>query len=94
VYHLNWTWTAYYSDTQAFDWSQDDCTGLMGLPGQANPGCPGTQVPAGTYRITGEFIWDDGRFGVYGPSASATITISGKTPLPRARHRPPGDART
>lgn len=87
AYSRHWPWTAYYSDTQAFDWSQDDCTGLMGLPGDANPGCPGTQVPAGTYRITGEFYWSDGRTLGHGPSASATITISGKTPLPMARWR-------
>jgi hypothetical protein len=82
----SWTWAAHYSDTQEFDWSQDDCTEQssgIDLPGQANPGCPGTQVPDGTYRITGKFCWVDGRFGGYGPSASAVINISGKTPLPR-----------
>jgi hypothetical protein len=75
----NWTWTAYESDTQDFSWSEDDCTGRNGLPGRANPGCPGTEVPPGTYRITGEFFWNDGRFDVRGPSASTTITISGRT---------------
>ena len=94
VYHLDWWWAAGYSDTWEFDWSQDHCTEGIGLPGQANPGCPGTQVPAGTYRITGEFYWSDGRFVGHGPSASATITISGKTPLHGARDRSPGDART
>jgi len=90
----SWTWAANYSDTQEFDWSQDDCTDGIGLPGHANPGCPDTQVPADTYRIVGEFYWSDGRTAAHGPSASATITISGKTPLHGARHRPPGDART
>lgn len=72
----NWTWPANYSDTQEFDWSQDHCTEGHGLPGHANPGCRGTRVPAGTYRITGEFDWSDGRTLGHGPPASATITIS------------------
>jgi hypothetical protein len=70
------TWPALYSDTQELDWSQDDCTLRFGLPGHANPGCPATQVPAGTYRITGEFNWSDGRTVGHGPPASATITIT------------------
>lgn len=78
----SWTWAAHYSDTQELGWSQNDCTEGPDLPGRANPGCPGTQVPAGTYRITGEFSWEDGRIMGHGPSASATIAISGKTPLP------------
>ena len=70
------TWTAYYSDTQILDWSQDACTQGPGLPGHTNPECPGTQVSAGTYRIVGTFYWSDGRTIGHGPSASATITIS------------------
>jgi hypothetical protein len=38
----------------------------IGQPGEANPNCPGTQVPAGRYRVVGNST-----------SASATITISG-----------------
>jgi hypothetical protein len=68
-------WTAYESDTHALDWNQEDCTEGIGLAGQANPGCPATHVPAGTYRITGEFYWSDGRFLAHGPPAAASITI-------------------
>jgi hypothetical protein len=60
-------WPARYSNTQKLDWSQEKCA--LGdeppQPGRANPNCPGTQVPAGTYRIVGNWT-----------SASATITIS------------------
>lgn len=73
------TWTAHYSDTQTLDWSQDKCRDGAALPGHANPDCPGTQVPAGTYRIVGVFYWSDGRTIGHGPSASATITISSYT---------------
>lgn len=58
------TWPARYSNTQILDWSQDKCE--AGPVGGANPNCPGTRVPAGTYRIVGGT----------GTSASATITIS------------------
>ena len=59
-------WPAHYSNTQKLDWSQDKCLrDETGQPGHANPNCPGTHVPAGTYRIVGN-----------GTSASATITIS------------------
>jgi hypothetical protein len=58
-------WPAHHSSTQEFDWSQDECR--TGPLGQANPNCPGTQVPAGTYRIVSGT----------GTSAPATITISG-----------------
>jgi hypothetical protein len=71
------TWTAHYSDTQKLGWMQDECTQGPVLPGRTNPDCPGTQVPAGTYRIAGVFYWSDGRFVGQGPSASATVTISG-----------------
>jgi len=90
----SWTWAANYSDTQKFEWNQGDCTEGNGLPGQANPGCTGTQVHAGAYRITGEFNWSNGRTLGHGPPASATITISGKTPIPSARYRSWGDSRT
>jgi hypothetical protein len=59
------TWPAHYSDTQKLDWSQDKCE--TGQLGRANPNCPGTQMPAGRYRIVGGTR----------TSASATITISG-----------------
>jgi hypothetical protein len=58
------TWPAHYSYTQELDWSQGKCE--TGPLGEANPNCPGTQVPAGTYRIVGGT----------GTSESATITIS------------------
>ena len=59
-------WPAHYSNTQKLDWSQEKCAQADTLqPGHANPNCPGTQVPAGTYRIVGNET-----------SASATITIS------------------
>lgn len=59
-------WPAGYSSTQTLDWSQDKCADARAFhPGRANPDCPGTQVPAGTYRIVGN-----------GTSALATITIS------------------
>jgi hypothetical protein len=76
------TWTAGYSDTEEFSWGQDECTlATSWAPGRLNTNCPGTQLPAGPYRITGEFWWVDGRYGGRGPSASATITISSKAPL-------------
>jgi hypothetical protein len=59
------TWPAHYSSTQELDWSQGKCG--IGPLGQANPNCPGTQVPAGTYRIVSGT----------GTSVPATITISG-----------------
>jgi len=90
----SWPWGANYSDTEKFVWNQGDCTEGNGLPGHANPGCTDTQVPAGAYRITGEFKWSNWRTLGHGPPASATITISGKTPLPSARHRSSGDTRT
>jgi hypothetical protein len=65
-------WPARYSHTQVLDWSQDTCRDGAGQWGHANPNCPGTQVPAGTYRIVGG----------NGPSASATITISRTRPAP------------
>jgi hypothetical protein len=58
------TWPARYSYNQELDWSQDKCED--GPVGEANPNCPSTQVPAGTYRIVG---------GI-GTSVSATIAIS------------------
>jgi hypothetical protein len=82
------TWAAHSSDTQKFVWSEDQCTLGQGLPGHVNPGCPGTQVPAGKYRIVGVFYWTDGNLVGKGPSASATITISGKIPLKAAQLRP------
>ena len=61
------TWRAHSSYTQKYDWSQDKCAPpATGPAGHANPDCPGTQVPAGRYRIVGG----------NGPSASVTITIS------------------
>jgi hypothetical protein len=84
-----WTWPAQYSDTQELDWSQKDCTEGDGLPGQANPDCPGTQVRAGTYRITAAFYWSAGRTVGHGPSASATVAISGKTRSVGARQNSP-----
>jgi hypothetical protein len=82
------TWAAHSSDTQKFVWSEDKCTLGRGLPGHVNPGCPGTQVPAGRYRIVGIFYWSDWNLLGKGPSASATITISGETTLKAARLRP------
>jgi len=70
------TWALGYADTQELDWGQDQCTQGISSPLQPNPDCPGTQLPAGTYRIVGEFWWIDGRTGGHGPSSSATITIS------------------
>jgi hypothetical protein len=63
-------WPAHYANTQKLDWSQDMCAlaDETGQPGQPNPNCPGTQVPAGTYRVVGNVT-----------SAPATITISGPT---------------
>jgi hypothetical protein len=59
-------WPAHYSNTQNLDWHQEKCArDEAGQPGHANPNCPGTQVPAGPYRIVGNET-----------SASATITIS------------------
>jgi hypothetical protein len=60
-------WPAHYSNTQKLDWSEDQCAleDETGRPGQTNPNCPGTHVPAGRYRIVGNWT-----------SASATITIS------------------
>jgi hypothetical protein len=71
------TWTASYSDIEILDWSQDKCRYGADQSGAANPDCPGTQLPAGTYRIVGIFYWSDGRVLGHSPSASATITISG-----------------
>ena len=87
------TWPAHYSDTQIFDWGQDKCALGPGLAGHVNPDCPGTQVPAGTYRIVGVFYWSDGRTVGQGPSASATITIFSRIPVQGPQHRSPGDAR-
>jgi hypothetical protein len=72
------TWTAYYSQTSKFDWSQDTCALDRGRldPETTNPDCPGTQVPAGTYRIVGSY-WNYWRSSNTAPSASATIIISG-----------------
>jgi hypothetical protein len=60
-------WPAHYSNTQKLGWSQDKCAlgDETGQPGHPNLNCPGTQVPAGTYRIVGNWT-----------SAPATITIS------------------
>jgi hypothetical protein len=59
-------WPAQYSNTEELDWSQDNCAlDDTGQPGQANPDCPGTPVPAGRYRIVGNST-----------AASITITIS------------------
>jgi hypothetical protein len=59
-------WPADYSNTQNLEWGQERCAlDETGQPGHANPSCPGTQVPAGTYRIVGNET-----------PASATITIS------------------
>jgi hypothetical protein len=59
-------WPTHYSNTQKLDWSQEKCArDETGRPGHANPNCPGTRVPAGTYRIVGNWT-----------SAPATITIS------------------
>jgi hypothetical protein len=82
------TWPALSSDTQTFGWGQDKCATGPGLAGHVNPDCPDTQVPAGTYRIVGVFYWSDGRTVGRGPSASATITISGSSAGP-----PPDRAR-
>jgi hypothetical protein len=70
------TWAAGQSDTRELRWGQDECIQGTSFPGQPNPDCPGTRLPAGTYRITGEFWWMDGSAGGQGPPASATITIS------------------
>jgi hypothetical protein len=66
------TWPAHYLSTRKLDWSQDKCE--AGPLGSANPNCPGTQVPAGTYRIVGN-----------GTSAPTTITISGGRAVSRGR---------
>jgi hypothetical protein len=59
-------WPAHYSSTRNLDWSQDKCAlDETGQPSHANPNCPGTQVPGGTYRIVGNQT-----------SAPITITIS------------------
>ena len=76
------TWRAHSLYSQKYDWSQDKCTVKVTRVGQARPDCPGTQVPAGRYRIVGG----------NGPSASVTITISSQTPLQRARPRSSGGA--
>ena len=74
------TWTAGYSDTEEFTWNQGKCTLATSVAtGRQNTNCPGTQLPAGPYRIVGEFWWVDGRYGGHGPSASATVTFSGRT---------------
>jgi hypothetical protein len=62
-------WRVHSAVTRELRWDQDDCArqdrSLLpgGLP---NPDCPGTQLPAGTYRIVGN-----------GGSAPAIITLSG-----------------
>jgi hypothetical protein len=81
-------WKANESDIQKFDWNQDDCTEGAILPDHVNLGCPATQVPAGTYRITGEFYWLAWRFAGHGPPASATISITRKSR--RGNRRSPG----
>jgi hypothetical protein len=73
------TWRARSSYSQKYDWSQDKCTVKVTRAGQASPDCPGTQVPAGRYRIVGG----------NGPSASVTITISRNTPVRMARQSSP-----
>jgi hypothetical protein len=89
------TWAALSSDTQKFVWGQDRCAPGPGRAGRVNPDCPGTQVPAGRYRIVGVFYWSDGRTLGEGPPATATITISGKAPLQRAvRYRSLAGAET
>jgi hypothetical protein len=73
----NTPWPAHSSATQTLDWGQDNCTQPVGLwAGRTNPHCPGTQVPAGTYRIVGGY-WSYWSSSDTLPSASATITISG-----------------
>jgi len=60
------SWPAHYSNTQNLDWTQGACArDETGDPGERNPNCPGTQAPAGTYRIVGN-----------GTSAPITITIT------------------
>jgi hypothetical protein len=61
-------WPAHYSSTQELSWRQDRCAlaGETGQPGHRNLNCPGTQVPAGPYRIVGNQM-----------SAPVTITIAG-----------------
>jgi hypothetical protein len=60
------SWAAHYSNTQQLVWSQDECArDETGAPGRANPNCPGTQVPAGGYRVVGNET-----------SAPTTITIT------------------
>jgi hypothetical protein len=81
-------WPSHYSHTQVIRWSQDECRDWNGPPGHANPDCRGSQVPVGAYRIVGVFYWTDGNLVGKGPSASATITISGKIPLKAAQLRP------
>jgi hypothetical protein len=47
-------WPAHYSNTQQLRWSQDRCAyDETSQPGHQNLNCPGTQVPAGRYRIVG-----------------------------------------
>jgi hypothetical protein len=60
------SWPAHYSNTQKLLWSQGECASdETAGPGKGNPKCPGTQVPAGTYRIVGN-----------GTSAPTNITIT------------------
>jgi hypothetical protein len=71
------TWTASYSDTQVLGWGQDKCRYGAEQWGYANPNCPGTAAPAGTYRIVAIFYWSDGRILGHSSPTTATITISG-----------------
>lgn len=59
-------WPAHYSSTQKLAWRQDKCAmpDATGQPGQPNRNCPGTRVPAGTYRIVGN-----------GTSAPVTVAV-------------------
>jgi len=78
------SYPAGYSDTEDLDWSQDKCAFQPRRPVPILV-CPRTHVPAGTYRI----VASDGTSG----RATATITLTGQTPLQRARHRSSDKAR-